>query len=280
MPTVQEILKQSGLSDDQIAAIDGKAVSAFSGVLTIVEQERQQAAAERERAELERRSNASFYDESIAPALNNWATEKANYDGQLSYYKSQLESARAQGHELSEPPAQARNAASGRYVTGAPGSTPGSPTYQGIEQLRSEVGGALGVLSDIQWKHQTLYGKPLPISPTELVRQAEAVKLDPATYAARTYGFAEREAELARKTQEEHDAKIRQEAETNVNRQWAEKLGSNPDVRIGQPSRFADVARAVKANERPDPVTLNESQRRQATSQAIHQDIAESGEAA
>ena len=43
MPTVQEVLKQSGLTDEQITALDAKAISAFTGVLTTAEQERQAA---------------------------------------------------------------------------------------------------------------------------------------------------------------------------------------------------------------------------------------------
>jgi hypothetical protein len=113
-------------------------------------------------------------------------------------------------------------------------------------------------------------------------------------YVARKYDFAGKQAEIQRKSQEEHDAKVRLEASApfeaklkeaeearqkaieETDRKWAEKIGSNPDVRIAQPSRFADVARAVKANERPDPLNLNESQRRQATSQAIRQEVSES----
>ena len=43
MPTVNEILKQSGLNDEQIAALDAKAITAFTGVLTTAEQERKTA---------------------------------------------------------------------------------------------------------------------------------------------------------------------------------------------------------------------------------------------
>jgi hypothetical protein len=330
MPTVAEVLKQSGLTDEQIAALDAKVVSGFGSVLATAESERQDAkaaaaqaeqdrkaaatAAEKaeqdrlatvaaqEAAEVARRANAEFYDQSIAPALNNWGTEKSNLEAQVAYYKAQNEGARAAGFIPAEAPAfqvpspqpvngQARDA-NGRYVSNAPGGTPGSPTFT-IEDVRKGLGSTLGTLTDIQWKYQSLYGKPMPISPTELVRQAEQVKLDPAVYAARNFKFAEKEAEMARTAAEEHDAKIRaeaaapfeaklaelakekEEAVKATDRKWAEKIGSNPDVRIAQPSRFADVARAVKANERPDPLTLNEAQRRQATSQAIRQEIAE-----
>ena len=53
------------------------------------------------------------------------------------------------------------------------------------------------------------------------------------------------------------------------------KIGSNPDVRIAQPSRFADVTRAVKNNECPDPLSLDREARRRATTAAIRQEISE-----
>jgi hypothetical protein len=327
MPTVHEILKQSGLTDEQIATLDAKAITAFTGVLTTAEQERQAAqeavakaeqerqtvqktqgeieqerqaiAAAKEAAELAKRSNEQFYANEIAPALNNWGNEKVQKDAELAFYRTQLEGAKAAGFIPSEAPAFQPQASGvqprdqqGRYVAAAPGSTPGSPTFT-MEDIRNGLGGTLGTLTDIQWKYQRLFNEPLPISPTQLVKEAEAQRLDPAAYAEKRFNFQAREQELVRKTQEEHDAKIRAEAaapyeqklaeaETarqkaieETDRKWAEKIGSNPDVRIAQPSRFADVARAVKANERPDPLNLNEQQRRQATSVAIKHEISE-----
>jgi len=335
MPTVQEILKQSGLNDEQIAALDAKAVSAFTGILSTSEQtqraaqettqkaeaerkaaqqaqekaalEMQAAARDKEAAEAAKRANNEFYAESIAPALNTWGSEKANLEAEVAFYKKQNEAARANGFVPTEAPtftASPLPAASdgpprdpkGRYVAGAPGGTPGSPTFT-MEDVRDGLGSTLGTLTDIQWKYQSLYGKPMPISPTELVKQAETVKLDPATYAARTFQFAEKEAEISRKVAEEHDAKIKAEAEAPLqaklaeaakateeaikanDRKWAEKIGSNPDVRIAQPSQYAEVARAVKAGERPDPLALNEAQRKLATRQSIRSEMAESAAA-
>ncbi len=275
MATVAEILKASGLSDEQIAALDAKAITAFSGVLTTAEQAGMQAAADRERAEIERRSNAKFYDESIAPALNTWGTEKANLEAERAYYKAQNEAARSAGFVPEEAPGFQSRDGGGRFVAGAPGGTPGSPTFQSIDQLRNEVGGALGTLADLQWRHQRLFNEPMPISPTQLVREAESQRLDPVAYAERRFGFQAREQELARKAEQERVDKATQAAVAANDRKWAEKIGSNPDVRIAQPSRFADVARAVKANERPDPLNLNVAQRQQATSQAIRHEITE-----
>lgn len=331
MPTVQEILKQSGLSDEQIAALDAKAISAFGGLLTTaeqkeaaarqaaekaeqervaaqqaqqkIEQETAAAKAAQEAAEIAQRSNAKFYDETIAPALNNWGTEKANLEAQTAFYRAQNEAARAAGFVPAEAPGfqaqpvapgqtnQPRDA-QGRYVPNAPGGTPGSPTFT-LEAIDQRLGSGI---SNVGWaiqEYQRLTGQFLPDSFDKLVEEANNARLPFRDYVARKYDFAGKQAEIVRKTAEEHDAKVRAEAvapyETKLaeaakaaeealkkkDREWAEKIGSNPDVRLAQPSRFADVARAVKANERPDPLDLNVQQRRQATSQAIRAEIAE-----
>lgn len=281
MPTVQEVLKQTGFTDEQIAAMDPRAITAFGSVQSAAEQERTAGQAALSQSELERRSNAEFYDSQIAPALNNWGSEKAAKDAEVAFYRAQFESAKSSGFMPSEAPGYQSQNAGGRYVAAAQGGTPGSPTFvPDMQELTQRVGGAIGTLSDIQWKYQSLYGKPMPISPTELIRQADAIKLDPASYAARTFNFQQKEQEVAKQAADAHDNQIRRDVEESVNRKWAEKIGSNPDIRIAQPSRFGEVARAVKAGDRPDPLQLNDAQRRMATSQAIRHEIAENGEAA
>ena len=280
MPSVQEILRQTGFTDEQIIALDPRAMTAFTGVLTAAEQERQaaaqaaqEAAQERATAEAALNGNRQLYDQQIAPALNNWGTEKANMEAQLAFYRAQNDAARTAGFVPAEAPGfQQPRDAGGRYVSGAPGSVPGSPTFT-MEDVRNGLGSTMGTLANIQWKYQTLYNAPLPISPTELVRQAEAVRMDPAAYAAREYKFVEKEAETARKQAEAHDNEVANKAAAERDRFWAERTGSNPDVRVAQSSRFGEAARAVKAGSRPDPLSLNEAQRRQGTASAIRQDI-------
>jgi hypothetical protein len=332
MPTVQEILKQTGLSDEQIAALDAKAITAFTGVLTTAEQERKAAAeaaakaaeerqaaaesvtkAEQERKaaaealeaqEVRKRSNDEFYAESIVPALNSWGNEKAQKDAELAFYRTQLEGAKAIGFIPAEAPgfhpaegggtsAAPQRDAQGRYVAGAPGGTPGSPTFT-MEAIDQRLGNGISNIGWAMQEYQRLSGGQfLPDSFDRLAEEADSSRLPFRDYVARKYDFAGKQAELQRKAAEEHDAKIRQEASApfeaklkeaeaarqraieETDRKWAEKIGSNPDVHIAQPSRFADVARAVKANERPDPLNLNEQQRKLATKQAIHGEIAE-----
>jgi hypothetical protein len=274
--TVEEVLRQSGFSDEQIRALDSKTITAFGGVLSAAERERQEAAAARD-------ANARFYDESIVPSLVGWEeerskieSEKARLASEAAYYRSQNEAARASGFIPNDVPGfgQQRDG-QGRYVANAPGGTPGSPQYFDVNRVYERAGDAVNVLTDIQWEHQRLFGQPLPISPSELVKKADALKVDPRTYAARTFNWDQRRAEMTKAEKDAERAAIVKETETRVTRELSEKFGSNPDVRRPMASQYADVNRAIKANTIPDPLTLNDQQRRALTSQMIRRDISD-----
>src|SRR5277367_3745420 len=110
MATVAEILKQTGLTDEQIAALDAKAITAFTGIMTTADQakadavaaatkaeaDKATAIAEKEKAELEKRSNVEFYETKIIPGLTGWEqernklmTDKLNAEAAVNFYKTQ-----------------------------------------------------------------------------------------------------------------------------------------------------------------------------------------------
>jgi hypothetical protein len=266
--TVEEVLKQSGFTDEQIRELEPRAITAFGGVLS--------------QAERERQANVDFYENSIVPSLTGWEEEKTRLDGErarlaaeAAFYRTQAEQARQSGFIPADAPGYVPRDGQGRYVAGAPGGTPGSPQFFDVKQVYERAGDAIGTLTDIQWEHQRLFGQPLPISPSELVRKADAVKLDPRTYAARTFNWDAKQQEIAAKQQADHDDKIRREAEQARDKVWAEKVGSNPDVRMGQDSRFGSSVRAQKQGLIPDPLSLTESQRQAATRAQIRAELSE-----
>lgn len=321
--TVQEILKQTGFTDEQIAALDARAITAFTGVMTTAELAQQaavQAAAKAEadrvaaqaaldNAELVKRSNTEFYETKVIPGLTGWEaeqtrllTEKANADALAAFYKAQNDSARTAGFVPADAPAftpaagaqPPRNPA-GQYVAGGNQGTPGSPSFQlDPNQIAGRIGDVAGSISDLQWKYQQLYGQPLPIAPSQLIAEADQQKLSPTDYAARKFNFAARETELAAQRKAADDDKLRkeeaarvtaefeakiktmQDEQTAKDRARAEQVGNNPDVRQAPgASKFAEITRAVKAGERPDPLSMTDAQRRAATRQQIHAEISE-----
>jgi hypothetical protein len=309
MPTVEEVLRESGFTDVQIKALDPKAITAFGGVLSTAERERHEATKAREAAELAQRSNVDFYENKIAPSLANWEEEKQKIENEraraaaeAAFYRTQAEEAKKGGFIATDAPGfdatkfananpnQPRDG-QGRYVAGA-GPTPGSPGFD-VNTVYQRAGDAVGLIADIQWEHERLFGSKMPISPTELIRQADSVKLDPRTYAARTFNWDTRRQQMSEEEAKKHDDVIRAEANAPLeqklkeqeaefkkklderDRQWAERIGSNPDIRRPVDSKFADVTRGVKDGTIPDPLMMTDQQRRALTSSMIRKDIAE-----
>lgn len=311
------------MTKEQIDALDAKVISAFGGVLTQAQQEAQRAeeaaqraeaeraaaAAELDKASLERRSNIDFYENKIVPSLTGWEEEKKRLQSEITnatavanFYKTQNEGARESGFVPKEAPVFTPPAApvtppqsGSAYVTNAPGSTPGSPTFQfDPNAFKREMAGATLELENLRWKYGQLYGgQPLPIAPSELIAQAESQKLSPTDYAAKIFKFSEREAELAAARAKAHDDEIAKAAVAEEQRKHAEEVkklqddfnakerqriengGNNPDVRQATTSRMAEVRRGVAEGVRPDPLKMTDAERRSATRKTIHGEIAD-----
>jgi hypothetical protein len=266
-PTVAEVLKSAGMDDTAIAALDAKVIAGFTGVMTT-------AAAEREAAELAQRATSQMFDNEITPALNAWGTKEANLEAERDYYKTLAGKAKDGGFIAEVPPfkageVQPRNTG-GQFV---PNAVPGSPNFA---ELESKVGSALGTLSDLQWTYQTLHGgKVMPDSPTALAAEAAAQKMGILDYAAKKYDFAGKKATIEREATEASHKKIRDDAIADRDKYWAERAGSNPNVRPAQASAFAELKKGVTDGTRVDPLKMSREQRHAATAAGIRKDMAE-----
>ncbi len=231
MKTVAEILKETGLTDEQISALDPKVTA---GLTTVVST----AAQAQEAAENAKRLQAQQYDQEIAPALDAWGNEKAQKDAEIAFYKAQLEGAKAGGF--------------------VPAALPNAPL-------------------DLTWKYTSLYGTPMPDSPTALIAEANAQRMDPVSYAAKKYDFAGKEAAKKAEEQKKHDDAITQAAVAENDKKWEERVGNNPMVRQAEASKFSVLDKAVKANERPNPLGMSgmtREQRHEITRQSIQKEMA------
>jgi hypothetical protein len=269
--TVEDILRESGLTDEQIKAIDEKVKTGLTQVVST-------AAQTLEQAENVKRLQAQQYEQEIAPALDKWANEKAAADTKLAAYEAALKAAKEGGFQIPEilntAPAAQRDQ-TGRFVTGA-NQVPGSPAFVDIEKkLRDDLGGAFSFAADTQWKYRSLFGTEMPDAPTAIIREAAAQRMSPADYAAKKYGFAEKEA--ARKAEEkkkEIDAAVTA-AVSAKEKEWAERGGNNPNLRQAITSQFSTIDKAVKEGTRPDPLKMTREQRHAATRQVITRELAE-----
>ncbi len=317
--TIAEVLRQSGWTQEQIDALDAKALNGLNGYVTNVQTEAEKkhqeavaaaakaeadrkaaddaaaaAKAAQEAAELNKRSVDEFWNTTYNPGIAAWeaerqklAKEAADAQAAAAYYKTQISGLK----DLGFAPADIPN------FTPPPApvveKTPGTPTFTEDAFLK-RVDKGVFTIQDIGWKFQQLYGTPIPISPSELVSKADALKLSPMEYAARTYRFAEKEAEHRAAEAKRHDdeiaaaAKAASEAEWKAKlderekeyaakeRQRAEQMSSNPDTKLPPGSaKFTDLKRAVAQGERPDPTKMTPNERRQLTLNNIHKAIEE-----
>ncbi|MFZ0742970.1 MAG: hypothetical protein WAM85_01110 [Terracidiphilus sp.] len=257
MTTVREILEASGVDTYEINSINPQVMGALEGVLS--------------KAEQDRVSVNEFWKNTYNPGIAAWEAEKGDLARKLAQAEAQKAALLAErtalaesgivGAELPINTGQSRNS-TGQYAT------PGTPTFDPNDVV-SRASQGLAAIADADWKHRQLYGQPLPISPSELVRQADAQGISPMDYASRQFKFQQKEQEI-------HDSKIRAEVEEKVRREFSERNGANPDV--AQPrgsSRFADVQRAMKAGELKDPLTLSPEQRRAQALASIHRHVEE-----
>jgi len=320
--TVAEVLLKSGWTQAQIDALDAKAMSGLNEFVGSIEKtaaEKEQAAkaaaekaeADRkaaeasavlakeaeEKAALSKRSVDEFWRDTYNPGVAKWeeeraklAKEAADRAAEAAFYKTQRESYLK---TLNIDPASAPEFKPATEPEKKEPPTPGSPTFSQDDFLK-RVDKGVFTIQDIGWKYQQLYGAPIPVSPSDLVAQADALKLSPMEYAARTYKFAEKEAERRAAEAKAHDDKIAADAvatrdaahkaeveklqgEWNAEkRKLAEQTSNNPDTRTPPGSaKFSDLQRATKAGERKDPTRMSPEERRRYTLENIHKTIEE-----
>jgi hypothetical protein len=266
MKTTAEILKETGFTDEQIKALDAKAIAAFDGVITSANQTLEQA-------ELAKRAQAQQYDSEIAPALDKWANDKAAYDAKIAAYEAALKSATEGGFKIPDiltakpaaDPAAARGA-DGKFV---PGPT-GSPQYMTKEEGYKAVTTAQWVISEYMRLNN---GAPPPDDLETLNSEAVSQRMGLRDYVAKKYDFAAKREAIKAAEQKKHDDAIRAEVAAAKDKEWGEKIGSNPDVRRVEVSKFSEISKAVKAGSRPDPLALSERERDAATRAAIQKEV-------
>lgn len=278
MPTIQEVLKATGLTDEEIAKLDAKVVT---GLQQWGDQTIQTAAQKEEAAALNQRKINDYISNELNPALNNWANEKTAYEAKIAAYNTAFEQAKAAGFIAPEinvgsptldtnggqPP---RDPQTGQFVAGK-NPVPGSPGFDPA-RFQEGVGAYIGTMQDLQWKYQTLFGSVMPDSPTTIVREAQAQHMNPIEYAAKKYNFAGKEQEVATKKQQERDEQIRKEAIAERDRYHAERQ-ANPLLAQAETSQFSTINKAVKAGTLPDPLKMSKEERHQATLNLISKDI-------
>jgi hypothetical protein len=277
------------------------------------EQDYQAAKAAKEAAELQDRSNKEFWDNTVNPNLTEWDAKmkaadiaRANAEAVAAFYKTQNEAARTSGFVPTDAPSFTTPAApaipprapNGQYIPNAPGSTPGSPTFT-MEQIDQRLGNGLSNVGWAMQEYQRLTGGQfLPDPFDKLAQEADLQKLPFRDYVARKYDFVGKQQGILLRQQQEHDAKVAADAAAakesewklkleerekefqSKEKIWAERNANNPDQRVVVSSRIPELQRKVETKDLPDPLMMNENQRRANTAKMIRDTIAEKDHAA
>lgn len=277
MPTIEEVLKKSGWTDEKIAALDADARGAFGVVLQEASTESAVAREAREKAELAQRATNEMLETQINPALNEWGNREANLNAQLAFLQKQVEGAKAGGFLPADvpgaPPAGTPpRGEGGRYVPG-PG---GSPVFD-EQKFRGEALTVMDQVMRINNDHIRLFGEPIPDDFQSLAVEAGRQRLSIKDFAETKYGFAAKRAEKQAAQQKQRDEKLVADALAEDRKKRAEMGGGNPDTRRAPGSSdFATVTRKVAAGQDglKDPTTMTAAQRQQQTRQMNHADLA------
>ena len=240
MPTVQELLKTSGLTDEVIAGLPKEAVAAFGGILTDAEtkvstaaQQAAEAAELRRQAELDRKDIQKYVDDYSA-SLNDQGSLKAKYDAVVAY----VDSLKAQGFDVKLPVDVAPSSEKKPVVPGSP-AIGGNAVDEG--KILGRVGNVMSQWLDANNEHIRLYGVPVPDPSTNIAEEAARARKPVGEYMAEKYKFRERQ---AAKEREAYDARVAADVKAKVDEQLrveAEKRGSNPNLRAGESSRASHV---------------------------------------
>lgn len=283
MPTIQEVLAQSGFTAEEIAALDAKKLAAFGSVLTSAEQKEQTAKdavakaeadlvaakAAQDAAELAGRANKEFYDGTIVPSLNSWEEkekalqqEVANAKATAAFYETQNKAAKESGFIAADAPGfipaagvPAVRSSNGQFVAGTPGGTPGSPTFK-MEDFENRLGSGLDNGFWAVQEYQRLSGGQfLPDSVSILAEEAHASKLPFKDYVARKYDFNGKQTALQAKADADMRAKIAAEATAPYEAQlkakdaeWQVKLDEQAKTISERGGSNPDVRRAAISN--------------------------------
>ena len=270
--TVEDILRESGLSPEEIKALDSKILSGVGNVLNASFASEQAASQAKEQAELTMRAQKQMLETEINPALDSWATEKANLEAQVAFYRTQNESARTGGFVPQDAPGFKAPAqgADGRFVANQ-NPVPGSPQYITPEQAFKAVSNASWLTNE----HLRLYGTPPPDDMETLLQEANDNRFDLRTWAGRKYNFEGKRKEAAEKAQQEHDSSIAKKASEERDKYWAERQSGNPNLSPAVASQFSELNKAVSGGQRKDPLSMSATERHQATRSAIMTEIAQ-----
>jgi hypothetical protein len=274
VPTVAEVLKQSGLSQEQIDALDAKVLTGVNNYVSTVynaaeqkeksaselavkaeadrkAQEAAEAAAKTalDAAELQKRSVDEFWNNTYNPGIAAAEVEKTRLAkiatdaaAETAWYKAQHASLKDLGFVPADAPVFTPPAA-----VETP-KTPGTPTFTD-EQINQRIGSGL---SNSVWalqEYQKFTGQFLPDPIDQLAQEATQQKLPFRDYVARKYDFAGKQKAAQEAAAKAHDDSIRTARDAEKDLEWKAKMDA-------QSNEFAAKERKMAEQHSQNPDTI------------------------
>ncbi len=254
--TELEYLKQeSGLTDEELktaeALLSGAKFKAFLKKSIDLNDNLTAANAAKTKAETELGQFTKRYNDEFVPAMQTVTKESLTVSGENAALKAKLAKAKEYGIILEEetPPAAVK--------PGDPPRASGSPdpnviTRDEFGRFSQSQSNVIVALADLQAEHQTLFGAPLG-NTQGLVDEANRQRtLGNKNFTLRNAweareNVAAKRAEVEAAKQKKHDDDLT----ASVLKAERERVGANPNLRSGQPSRYSTYKTSDAKVEKP-----------------------------
>lgn len=269
MPSVAEVLKSAGITDEVASGLPKEVVAALGGYvaeadvkLSTAAQESSKAEEARRQAELERKE-IDAYVKKYELSLNEQGSLEAKNKALTAY----VESLKSQGFDVKIPGVD----------EGAKPVVPGSPAIGGNAvdegKILGRVGNVMSQWLDANNEHIRLYGTPIPDPSTNIAEEAARARKSVGEYIAEKYQFKARQ---SAKEKEVYDARVAADVKAKVDetlRAEAEKRGSNPNLRPGESSRSSFVPKIKGEEFHKSDGNLPTRERHKRLLENLHKDV-------
>ena len=247
MTELEWLKQESGLTDDELKAMEAVAGRAkFIGMLQKIIASNETAMKEKKDAEDQRLAFEKRYQEEFIPEMRRVTQDSVKAISEAAAAKAALEKAREYGI-VPEPTTPPPNPAEPPRAPGSP--NPDVMTRDEFGRFSDAQANTIIAVQDLSAEHFKLFGTPLG-NTQELVDEVQRQRtlghkdftLQKAWEAK--HNVPTKREELAKaERQKEFDAAVAADRKTQ-----AEKHGSNPNLRSGQPSRFDKIKPSDSAN--------------------------------
>lgn len=265
MPTVTELLKSANITDEVIASLPKEVASAFETHLATADNnlrtatEKEAAATEAFRLVGLEKAEVKEYVEKHGSNL----TALANTNAENKALRAYLEGLKEQGFNIEIPKSGAAEPAKGA-----------NPVTFDPTAFSNQVGTVMAEVFNANNEYQRLYGQPFPDDLNAVAAEAKLARKAPYQFIAEKYKFAEKREEQATAKTKEREDSIRKEEREKVEREQAERYGSNPNLRAGEMSRNSLVPKIKSDEFQKASGNMPTKQRQSRLLDNLHKDLA------